>query len=303
MTYKFKAGIAVAILAIASFLALQFFKPEDTPDRGPKTNANNTTFTHEAETSISPLAPSNAENHSLIDIYKRTRSGRTFLLYALQHVDQGGAYYADRLLSLCAETIHSRDWLSRFESESGQEADGMRAKKRKQALQGLQDRCGDILPEEYDEFKARIRAEKERGNDPLLKIRGAFLAARQSKSPAQASQAVAALKLHPDPLIADELGPWMAPALKAEMRAAGIDVEHIADDPKVLATLYLLPCQLGLDCSDSQDFMLMMACVSGANCADSRSEHVRLNMLGGQQADFASALESARRLAESLQRH
>lgn len=133
MTYKFRIGIAVAVLAGIGLLAPRFFKNEETPDREPTTNAHNPAFTHEVGAPISPSAPGNAENHSLIDMYKRTRSGRAFLLYALQHVDQGGAYYADRLLSLCAETIHSRDWLSRFESESGQEANGVRAQKRKQA--------------------------------------------------------------------------------------------------------------------------------------------------------------------------
>lgn len=235
-----------------------------------------------------PVSPSMAREFSHIE------DGRAFVLKAWTQPERGGRFYASRLVDWCAHAKANSALLETAQPDVntvGAENLAPAA----QALDLLQRRCGQFTQEELDKYSGQALL-KSHDADKFVQAVQSYVATRRGSEEERARGLTSVLQ-QADPLLIDDIRSGLLMHSGPQGAYAYFDGQRYRamDDPAIISAMYLVPCELGLDCSASTDGELAMRCASGAGCyAD------RLAVLQSQYASDPKRIELIRRYAEQL---
>lgn len=235
------------------------------------------------------------------DMQQRLRAadlGRPFFQWAMAHPEQGGAYYAQKLAAQCKGVVYRKALLSESNRAYPPGTDTQAYQHKIAAIEQLRRRCGDMAESELDDVLRQTAPAEVQGRDPLLNIAHIWDAQASRDERARKAQALFVAQL--DPMLADELGAKLFRARQPGTIYFDGREWSLTDTPVVTTALYLLPCELGMDCSAQKDFGLAAACSSGGACHASREEKALREMVNGNLAELAEALALSRKMAAAL---
>jgi hypothetical protein len=237
--------------------------------------------------------------HELRQRYRSVDLGRPFFQWALAHPEQGGAYYARKLAGQCKGLVYRKGVLSDNNRAYEPGFDSQAYQRKIAAIEQLRRRCGDLSESELDDVLRQTDPADLKGRDPLLNIARVWEAQAASRDErARKTQALFVSQM--DPLLADDLGARLFRAQRPGTIYFDGREWSLTDTPLVVTAIYLLPCELGMDCSAQTDPGLAMACSSSADCHVSREDKALKEMLGGNKADLAAAQALSRQMAAAL---
>lgn len=214
------------------------------------------------------------------------------------HPEQGGAYYALRLASQCKAAVYRKALLGDGNRAYAPGTDTQLYQRKIAAVEQLRRRCGDMLEAELDDVLRQTASPEVQGRDPLLGITRIWDEQAGRDERARKAQALFIEQL--DPLLADALGAKLFRARQPGTIYFDGQEWSLTDTPVVTTALYLLPCELGLDCSAQKDLGLAISCSSGAPCHASREEKALREMVNGNLAELAEAVALAKKMAAAL---
>lgn len=255
----------------------------------------------DAPSSLVPVASSLAPKEATRDMQQRYRAvdlGRPFFQWAMAHPEQGGAYYARKLAAHCRGAVYKRALLGEGNRAYIAGTDSQVYQRKIAAVEQLRRRCGDMSESELEDVLRQTASTDMQARDPLLGIMQIWGAQVSRDERARKAQALFLRQM--DPLLADELGARLFRARQPNTIYFDGREWSLTETPVVAAALYLLPCELGLDCSAQKDMGLTMSCSSDAICYVSREDKALQDMLNGSQADLAEARALSRKMAAAL---
>lgn len=239
---------------------------------------------------LSKAAPVSVQNSAadIVELYRKVDNGRAFVLSAWNRPNEGGRFYASKLIDRCAGIKGMTDIIENPQLK----ADSIRPENQSQAAAAVNRifaLCGQFTDEELKKYSGvGVFADAKEG-DVLIKLYRRILDARSSKDESEKSSAVKAAIDAADPLLIDDLGP----RLLNDPKGGGIFLDgktyKMQDAEEILAAYYLLPCGLGLDCS-SKDPMMAVSCASGGGCYENRFEKAKAEMVGGDSGKYQRVL-------------
>ncbi len=232
----------------------------------------------EREVAQVDLKPISAQ---LISRYNEGTSMRSFVDFALQHPEMGGAFYATKVLTQCRGFMASNHPGLKSTTDSNS-LDGNVLASMANALQKLESRCSEFLPDEVSNRRDReILDEGRTKGDPLVAASDAFIKSLGVKGAAgvtaKASALEKVLELQ-DPVLLEDLGLRLAITEDSKSGQRGYFLNNrfysLNDSTDVGHSIYLLPCGVGLDCGAS-DFDTATRCASGSGCAIDRFSYIK----------------------------
>jgi len=246
------------------------------------------------------LAAPTGPSAELLRRYNAGSDMRAFVRYALQHPENGGYFYAVKVLQQCQESAVGvrADLLHAYAAGN----DAHRAGKVAAASDRLHRRCAEFDFDDVAENRVRGLWKAGRDKDPLIQASVDYSNAFDAdyKNPAESAARARALenilKLG-DPLLLDDLN--LRLALHADegrkFFALGGRRFDLNSDTDVGAAIYLLPCAAGLAC-DETEFDMSARCAVGGSCVRSRFEHVEQSVenIPGAYARILAAYDAMR---------
>ncbi|QHI96838.1 hypothetical protein GT347_01825 [Xylophilus rhododendri] len=220
----------------------------------------------------------------LLQSYNSGGNMRPFLMFALQHPEQGGFQYATKVMRECESLRLATDIFANTATSYSPEEDPSKFLQRSKSLDQLRTRCSDLLPSETSNIRADELYREGQIRDPLIKAGRHYQTAFTGYlgNPAQSADlnhAAADILKTGDPLLWEELGLRLALGKKDGKNGFNLagNFYDLNADTDIGMALYLLPCSAGLRC-DSQEFDVVQRCALHGECDDSRFQHVE-NML------------------------
>jgi hypothetical protein len=159
--------------------------------------------------------------------------------------------------------------------------------------------CSQFTSDEMSQYSRKALLSGN-ADDPLL--RQALSLSGKPSSEARAA-ALAEIFAAADPLVLDELGLRLAITAVDGRSAFQFDgtIWGVNDPSPLPAALYLVPCEFGLPCSET-DPLLALGCVTGGPCFGSREERVKVEMSAGDKARFDEVLQLRDRIVVAIRR-
>ncbi len=222
------------------------------------------------------------------------RAGRLdgFVRHALSHPQAGGVFYAVQALRRCHGIAGTEPGAARPASSEA-----------RAAAETLRQRCAGLSAEDTGDRRiARLAADGLRRKDPLL-----AMALRAGKSAYQAPERrqslLSDLLAAGDPLLVQDVATRLAVRTEAGTGTRGYRFEGVfhpqSQDDGVELAFYLLPCGLGLDCTQATDWDLLARCANGFECAASRQDYVQA-ALQGRPGAYERTMALYRRMLDAI---
>lgn len=118
----------------------------------------------------------------LLDLYNSGSGWRAASLYAAQHPEFGGAFYAERMMTFCRGVARGTEVLDTIQLAFESDADSIQYGRRMESATQLKTRCGDFLTTEHGFDRERdVFAAGAKAMDPLIQATQAVRAAREIK--------------------------------------------------------------------------------------------------------------------------
>lgn len=304
-------GLVAAIVGALTFAALWQLRSEptevSTPPSPALSNLQKTAtpitpaislVAESVPSAVSTSSASRASEH-VLSLYNSSTGGRKLILLLLDRPEQGGHFYAKRLLLACSGVLD----ILQAEPIAAEGADGHSHAAKQRARIALQKRCGDILPQEIPELLSRIEAPGAAATDPLLRASDTWASEKARGAAPDRLKALGAVLSTQDPLLFDDVGLSLV-----TRRDSGGPVAYFAGkayslrEDAAATALYLVPCELGLDCSSTVDPMLAMQCIASEICHLDRHARARIEMVGGNIATLTEAIALSKAIASAIRR-
>ncbi|GKS95001.1 hypothetical protein [Acidovorax sp. SUPP2825] len=235
----------------------------------------------------------------ILDRYNGSKDLREFVLYALQHPERGGTYYAAQALSQCKSIVagkYFKQVQTPYSIGKNDEKYGAISK----ATDILRARCSNFIADELSDSRiSEVKSNGLRDKDPLLLAEKAFLEKTTGLSNSNEEQkqnrkaALTQLLATQDPMVIEDIGPRIALQADPDTGMRGYKFNGhfypLTSDTDVGLAIYLLPCGLGLNC-DSTEFDVVNRCASGVECSDSRMDYVK-NMLREKPGAYEKVMQ------------
>ncbi|AVS75838.1 hypothetical protein [Paracidovorax cattleyae] len=251
--------------------------------------AEESSGTREAAEAAQAARPLSAD---LLREYNRAGRLDGFVRHALSQPEAGGVFYAVQALRRCHGI-----------AGTGAAAPGPASSAARAAAETLRQRCAGLSAEDTGDRRiVRLAADGLRRKDPLL-----AMALRAGKSAYQApdrrQSLLSDLLAAGDPLLVQDVATRLAVRTDAGSGMRGYRFEGVffpqsQDDTMELA-FYLLPCGLGLDCTQATDWDLLARCANGFECTASRQEHVRA-VLRDRPGAYERTMALYRRMLDAI---
>lgn len=229
--------------------------------------------------------------------YNALRNGRVFVLDAVKHPEEGGAFYASWVADIC-RAVKDAAMLEQGQPDINQVgADALPLASR--ALNDLRARCDQFTDEELAALSGRTLSRSRLGAvDVLQSAANRFRKARDRQAKDSAAQSILELG---DPLLIDRVGLWLLARHAPEGGFLFYDGQRfgLTESSGLAEAMYLLPCELGLSCG-IEDPYLAMLCVSGAGCYGSRQERALMVFADNDPARMAEFKRLASSMAEAI---
>lgn len=281
--------------AILACVVIYHHKKNSTPAQTPaKITAQETTIAQKGSdekeniaqrTDNSILHTENSRNPkvptALLNRYNDGQNMRAFVENALQHPEQGGYFYASKVLKQCRGYVTGTDIESGAAKTYPAGEDSGKFQQAANAAERLRMRCADFLAEETSYKRSADIWKNGRYTDPLIaaieNYDSAYTESKKSTGNAAIrTQALQNLLLLGDPLAIEEIN--LRLNLQVENGKTGFLLDHTFHDlnseTDVGAAIYLLPCSIGLVC-DEKEFDVSVRCASGGECVGSRFEYIQ----------------------------
>lgn len=252
---------------------------------------------------LDPVGISKSSLNAMLDEYYRKRSGRAFVSYAIQHPELGGVFYARNLLRKCA--------LIRF-GDNGQlqgvqiavdaDLNGLTHVQRTDSIRFLQGKCSDFTDAELDVPDALVK--NHSGRDVLEKASSGLYESQLKKNVDEINISIKDIIDRADPVLIDNIGiKILSPGFYKSMTAHFMGSQYLISSEVVNAAIYLLPCEIGLRCTNDEDLVLALQCASGRSCFKSRSDHALVEMVGGNAQRYSEAEQLAKEMALAIRQN
>jgi len=206
----------------------------------------------------------------------------------------GGTFYAHKMLSYCKVAMAGLT----------EPRERVVLQGRDSAMQAVRDRCGDFVVSDFEADQS-LSAEK---NDPLQNAGKSLHDARavyaKTKSSGPLQEALDVVLAQRDPLLVDELGlrlvAYTNPSTGKPAYFFGGRVYAVGESPDIGLAAYLLPCELGLQCDESEP-RAQLRCALGAGCEGGRAAEVQ-EMLRSRPDEFAKVKALSKEMASAVTR-
>ncbi|MBH1964452.1 MAG: hypothetical protein I8H77_08960 [Comamonadaceae bacterium] len=232
-------------------------------------------------------------------------SYRAFYESALKNPEKGGIFYASRILRMCSairnETTFGGESQTAYSVEMDDEVYG----KISAAAEGLRAKCSMFTPDELSDHHINEVLKSEASlKDPLISAGKALGEDSGFEQLARRKKLVDDVIKLGDPLLISELGMRLAlyrhSATGQLMFKFGGDEYPLDSEVDVGFALYMLPCNLGMQC-DENEFDMAMRCASNAGCYEGRVDYVRKVMTAGSR-DFDGTKKLCEQMAEAAKK-
>lgn len=260
----------------------------------PKTTAQQSAFNSQTDLGSSSKAEL---NRALV----LEADARAFVLKAWASNDPLAKQYAAKIVAGCRGAIESLD--AAKQSQPNLERVGVeRYSAANAALALLQRRCGQFTPDELRQFS---NVDTEGTVEGQIRVAMEALSkARQISTDVDAvrKDQIRAAVDSSDPLLWGNLGIRLL--LRSDPKGVYLFFDgefiYIKDHPDVMASLTLVPCLIGLDCSEKSTDMAF-ACFAGGTCFSSKFDQIMANDAGNDRARYSAILSLATRMAGAIQ--
>lgn len=234
---------------------------------------------------------------SAIAQYNAIRDGRPFVVEAVRHPERGGAFYASWVVDGCI-AFRGLGFLE-LAQPSVEQVGVESFVSATRALDTMRARCDQLTDEELDTYSGRALAKSRLGKIDILNAAVNRLVV--AKETAARDDAVAAIIDLGDPLVIDRLGLRMIARHGDQGGFLYYDGQKFPLNETVGITeaLYLLPCELGLECGN-EDPVMALQCVMAGACYADRSERVLKEFARGDVARFERIQTLAAAMAEAI---
>ncbi|WCM89054.1 hypothetical protein [Acidovorax sp. NCPPB 3576] len=283
----------IGIIAVAVTLKVTNAVPESTPAY--KVNSAHERASSHSEIVVNvneswqklPESPSKkaALSSQILNRYNDSKDLRAFVIYAMQHPELGGTYYAAHALSQCKSVTADGKYFKQVQTPYSANKNNSDYTSISKSADILRAQCANFLASELSDSRiAEVKSEGVQKKDPLLLAERNFLEKINSPGNNKEEQrqnrksALTQLLATQDPMVIEDIGPRIALQVDPDTGARGYKFnDHfypLASDTDVGLAIYLLPCGLGLNCN-STEFDVASRCASGVECSDSRMDYVK----------------------------
>lgn len=213
---------------------------------------------------VAPTATPWVRTGALLALY-RSPDWTPAIRSLLEHPEQGGTFYAARMLSWCRAFPDLRAiWQETSPRPSSDEQSNAR--------EAMARRCaGDLSQFPSSGELAAVQDDPLRAAESRLGLAWT----RKPRDAMEFRQALSEVLATGDPLLIDTLGLRLVVRAnretgRPEFRFAGRSYP-LTGDLDVGLAMHLAPCELGLPCDMQEDPMMLLRCASGAGCDGSRT--------------------------------
>lgn len=226
---------------------------------------------------------------------------RAFVLKAWAANDPLAKQYAAKIVAGCRGAINSLD--AAKQPQPDLERVGVEQYSAANAALGLlQRRCGQFTSDELRRF-SNFESDATIEGQIRVAMETRYNASQSSADvdAVHKNQLRAAIDSS-DPLLWSDLG--IRILLRSDVKGAYVyfdgDFLYLKENPDVMASLTLVPCLIGLDCSQKSTDMAL-ACFAGGNCFASKFDQILANDAGNDKNRYSAILSLATRMAGAIQ--
>ncbi|WP_048438655.1 hypothetical protein [Caenimonas sp. SL110] len=263
-----------------------------------------------AQTTAASLAPvaraASGPSSKLVAELRSARDWRAFALNARTRPEEGGYFYAMYVSNICGMPIASMPEEAQAANAQAVAKHGTISTVRMELAAKLSGRCSSFSADEASSLYDETRRASENGRDPLMaatrKLRGALNASSDEKQ-----EALKSLLALDDPLaLFDGNLLMLVMARSAETKGElWFNGTSYGSDPVKYSTLQVAMAVAG--CSSQApcevDTHMMLACLGGQFCTDSREDYLRnqFTAQGGMtEAQYAEGLNLAAQMTRAI---
>lgn len=232
--------------------------------------------------------PQKPIGENITSSYNKIQNGRAFVLDAWNRPNEGGRFYASRLVDRCTGIKKFTEFIENPQPNLGNVRPENQVKATA-AINRLLSLCGQFTEDELKRYSSSSLFSDEKESDVLVQIYRKAIGDKLLKDEAAKKAFLAAVVNSSDPMLIDELSIGFLRDSKGGGIYLGGKNYKFQDAEEVLAAYYLLPCGLGLNCSTG-DPKLDISCASGGNCFENRFDKARAEMVGGNAEKYQRVL-------------
>lgn len=237
----------------------------------------------------------------LIDEFSKLRSGRKFVLDAWKRPADGGKFYGSYIVDRCRFIKDFTDLPGRGQPETPKSTNEHLAVI--VSFDRLKELCEQFTESELSEFSGNaVLFQALNNDDALISIVKEFSAATTSKELNARRKATIEVLDAADPLLFDSLGSRLSMFHGESGAFLYFDGQTLLarDNSALMAAYYLLPCGMGLDCSQAGDVGLLIRCATQSICFSDRFSQTLAESAAGDPVKFKRILDVYALLLEAV---